>query len=93
MNQIDMDEIYRKMSPEEIPWNVEEPPDALVKILDNGSVQPCRTVEFGCGLGNYTRYLSSRGFDVTGVDISPTAIGIAKENARKKGVTCTFIVG
>ncbi len=92
MNQIDMDEIYRKMSPAEIPWNVEEPPDALVKLLDNGSVRPCKTVEFGCGLGNYTRYLSGKGFDVTGVDISPTAIGIAKENAKKKGITCTFIV-
>jgi len=92
MNQIDMDEIYRKMSPEDIPWNVEEPPGTLVKLLDNGSVQPCKAVEFGCGLGNYTRYLSCRGFDVTGIDISPTAIGIAKDNARKKGVTCTFIV-
>jgi len=92
MNQIDMDEIYRKMSPEDIPWNVEEPPGTLVKLLDNGSAQPCKTVEFGCGLGNYTRYLSCRGFDVTGIDISPTAIGIAKDNARKKGVTCTFIV-
>ncbi|HUI66906.1 MAG TPA: class I SAM-dependent methyltransferase [Nitrospirota bacterium] len=92
MNQIDMDEIYRKMSPEEIPWNIEEPPDALVKLLENGSVRPCKTVEFGCGLGNYTCYLSGRGFDVTGVDISPTAIGIAREKARKKGIPCTFIV-
>jgi len=92
MNQIDMDEIYRKMSPEQIPWNVEEPPNALVQLLDNGSVRPCKTVEFGCGLGNYSRYLSSRGFDITGVDISPTAIGIAQENAKKKGVSCSFIV-
>jgi SAM-dependent methyltransferase len=92
MNQIDMDEIYRKMTPEEIPWNIEEPPDELVKLLDNGSVRPCKAVEFGCGLGNYALYLSGRGFDVTGVDISPTAIGIAEENARKRGLKCTFIV-
>jgi SAM-dependent methyltransferase len=92
MGQMDMDEIYRKMSPEQIPWNVEEPPDALVKLLDVGSVRPCKTVEFGCGLGNYTRYLSSRGFVVTGVDISPTAIGVAKEKAIEKGFLCTFIV-
>jgi len=91
MTTIDMDEIYRKLPPEQIPWNVEEPPDALVQLLDRGSVRPCRAIEFGCGLGNYTRYLSGRGFDVTGVDISPTAIGIAREKAAAKGVACTFI--
>jgi SAM-dependent methyltransferase len=91
MKQIDIDEIYRKLSPEEIPWNIEEPPDALVTLLDRGSVRPCRAIEFGCGLGNYTRYLSGRGFDVTGVDISPTAIGHATEQAKKKGLACTFI--
>jgi len=92
MDQIDMDEIYRKMSPEQIPWNIEEPPDSLVELLDKERVQPCKVIEFGCGLGNYTRYLSSRGFDATGVDISPTAIRLAEENARKKGLMCTFIV-
>jgi SAM-dependent methyltransferase len=91
MNTIDMDEIYRTLPPEQIPWNVEEPPDALVTLLDTGSVRPCRAIEFGCGLGNYTRYLSGRGFDVTGVDISATAIGMAREQARKKGLACAFI--
>ena len=91
MDQIDMDGIYRKLSPEEIPWNIEEPPDALVELLDKDRVRPCTAIEFGCGLGNNTRYLSSRGFSVTGVDISPTAIAIAREHARKKGLTCTFI--
>ncbi len=92
MKQIDMDEIYRTLSPAQIPWNVEEPPEALVELLDNGSVRPCKTVEFGCGFGNYTLYLSSKGFEVTGIDISPTAIRIAGENARKKGIKCAFIV-
>lgn len=92
MNQVDMDEIYRKMPPEAIPWNIEEPPDALVALLDKGSVRPCRAIEFGCGLGNYTRYLSGRGFEVTGVDISPAAIRLAGEYAVKKGLPCAFIV-
>ena len=56
---------------------------ALVESLDNGSVRPCKMVDFGCGFGNHTLYLSSRGFDITGVDISPAAKGIAQENARK----------
>ncbi|HUI45955.1 MAG TPA: class I SAM-dependent methyltransferase [Nitrospirota bacterium] len=89
---IEMDEIYRKMSPDQIPWNTEAPPDALVELIDKGSVQPCTAVEFGCGLGHAALYLSSKGFNVTGVDISPTAIGIARENARKKELHSNFIV-
>ena len=46
----------------------------------------------GCGAGNYAIYLASIGFDVTGVDLSPTAIKIAKENAKKKGVTSNFLI-
>jgi hypothetical protein len=30
MKQIDVDEIYRNIPQEEIPWNIEEPPKALM---------------------------------------------------------------
>ncbi|MEM7534266.1 MAG: class I SAM-dependent methyltransferase [Chloroflexota bacterium] len=36
-------------------------------------------LELGCGEGNYTRRLAQRGYHVTGVDISQTAIDWAKE--------------
>jgi SAM-dependent methyltransferase len=35
--------------------------------------------EFGCGLGYYTEILTKLGFEVTGVDISPAAIDLAKQ--------------
>ena len=54
-------------------------------------LQPCTAVDFGCGTGNYAIYLASKGFDVTGVDLSPTAISIAKANALKIGVSCDII--
>jgi len=87
-----MDEIYRNIPLEEIPWNIETPPDALVELVDNGKVKPCKTIDLGCGTGNYAIYLASVGFDVTGIDISSTAIKIAKENAKKKRVKCNFLV-
>ncbi|OPY42096.1 MAG: Ubiquinone biosynthesis O-methyltransferase [Methanoregulaceae archaeon PtaU1.Bin066] len=37
-------------------------------------------------------YLAGRGFRVTGVDMSPAAIEMARKNAEKRGVLCTFIV-
>ena len=87
----DMDEIYRKLSPEKIPWIIEEPPKALIELVEAGEVLPCKAIDFGCGTGNYAIYLASKGFDVTGVDISPTAIRIARENAKNKGVGCDFV--
>lgn len=85
--------IYKNIPLDEIPWNIETPPQLLVELLDSGKVRPCKAIDLGCGLGNYAVYLAGRGFDVTGIDFSPTAIKIAKENARKKGVKCNFFVG
>ncbi|WXG39942.1 MAG: class I SAM-dependent methyltransferase [Candidatus Freyarchaeum deiterrae] len=90
--QDELDRIYRNISLENIPWNNETPPDALVGLVESGKVKPCKTIDMGCGAGNYAIYLASTGFDVTGVDISPSAIKIAKENARKKRVKCNFLV-
>jgi len=87
-----MDRIYRKTPLEEIPWNIETPPDVLVKLIESGKVKPCKTIDLGCGTGNYAIYLASTGFEVTGIDISPTAIKIAKENAKKKEAKCNFLV-
>jgi SAM-dependent methyltransferase len=92
MKYFDIDSIYRNLPLDKIPWNSETPPDALVELVQKGTVGPCRTIDLGCGAGNYAIYLAGLGFDVTGVDSSPTAIRIAGENAEKRGVRCRFIV-
>jgi 2-polyprenyl-3-methyl-5-hydroxy-6-metoxy-1,4-benzoquinol methylase len=92
MKQVDMDGIYREMPLEKIPWNLESPPDVLIELIKDGKVKRCKTIDLGCGAGNYAIYLASLGFDVTGIDISPTAIKIAKKNAKRKGIKCNFIV-
>lgn len=87
-----MDKIYREIPHEKIPWIQETPPIALVELISSGKVKSCNAIEFGCGVGYYAIYLASVGFTITGVDISPTAIATAKNNARKKGVQCNFLV-
>ena len=87
-----MDKIYRDVPLEDIPWVLEIPPDALTQLVESGKVKPCKSVDLGCGTGNYAIYLASVGFDVTGIDISPTAIRIAEENAKNKGIKCNFLV-
>jgi SAM-dependent methyltransferase len=87
-----IDEIYRRIPLDKIPWNIETPPDPLVDLVKGGKVNPCRTIDLGCGAGNYAVYLAGLGFDVTGVDVSPTAIQFAREKAERVGVICTFII-
>ncbi len=92
MKYADIDRIYRTMPLDNIPWNSGAPPDALVRLVQEGKVLPCATIDLGCGAGNYAIWLAGLGFDVTGVDSSPTAIKIAGENAKKRGARCRFIV-
>ena len=92
MKYFDVDTIYKKIPLDKIPWNSETPPDALVELVQDGKVRPCRTIDLGCGAGNYAIYLAGLGFEVTGVDSSPSAIKIAGDNATKRGVRCRFIV-
>jgi SAM-dependent methyltransferase len=92
MKHIEADEIYRNLPLKDIPWNIETPPDVLVRLVESGKIKPCRAIDLGCGAGNYAIWLAGQGFDVTGVDISPAAIKLAKENARQKKVKCRFLV-
>jgi len=91
-DRIRIDDLYKNTPLDEIPWNIETPPELLVELVDSGKVRPCKAIDLGCGAGNYAIYLAGRGFEVTGVDFSPTAIRIAKENADKKGAKCNFFV-
>jgi SAM-dependent methyltransferase len=86
-----MDRLYRELPPGRIPWNSNEPPDLLVELLDSGRVEPCRAVDLGCGTGNYSCYLASRGFEVTGIDISARAVELAERKSSKMKLECNFV--
>jgi SAM-dependent methyltransferase len=50
-----------------------------------------RVIELGCGTGPILRYFCERGFTGVGVDVSKTAIAMAKE--QSKGLDIKFIRG
>ncbi len=85
-----MDGIYRDTSPDRIPWNIETPPESLVELVESGWVEPCDAIDLGCGAGNYAVWLASRGFRMTGVDLSAVAIDMARRLARERGVRCEW---
>ncbi len=87
-----INEIYRATPAEGIPWNNEQPPQLLVELVESGKIRAGRTLDLGCGLGNYALWLAGKGFDVVGVDASTTAIKKAKQKAKDKKVKCEFLV-
>lgn len=92
MTQDDINKIYRDLSLKNIPWIYDTPPAILIELVNNGSVKPCKTIDLGCGIGNYSIYLAKNGFTITGIDISSVAIDIAKKNAEDNNVQCNFFV-
>ncbi len=49
-----------------------------------------RALDVACGTGENAIFLAKKGFDVDGIDISDVAIKIARETAKKEGVTVNF---
>jgi 2-polyprenyl-3-methyl-5-hydroxy-6-metoxy-1,4-benzoquinol methylase len=50
-------------------------------------------VDVGCGTGKSLIWLAKRGFTGTGIDASPTAIRLARQNAEQEGVRCQWLQG
>ena len=65
---------------EKIPWADLEPNKFLVEFAEKSNLEGNgrKALVVGCGLGDDAKYLRDLGFEVTGFDISETAINWAK---------------
>ncbi len=63
------------------------------RILRRAGRKPGRVLDLCCGTGSASILMAERHFDVTGVDISPEMIEIARSKARKAGREIEFHVG
>src|SRR6266851_430234 len=52
---------------------------------------PRRILDLPCGQGRHAIELASRGYDVTGVDLSPFMLKVAEERARAAGVRARWL--
>lgn len=50
-----------------------------------------RILDLACGFGRHSLELARRGFSVTGIDITPSYIQFAKEEAQKEGLDADFL--
>jgi methyl halide transferase len=72
-------------------WDSGLPSRELARMLDEWTIPPGRAIELGCGSGTNAAFLATQGFQVTGVDCSPTALRLADQKARSAGVSVDWI--
>ena len=73
------------------PWDTHRPSTELRRVVREVGVKSCRALELGCGTGTNSVWLAEQGFDVTGLDISATALRQAGDRAAAAGVTVRFL--
>jgi SAM-dependent methyltransferase len=80
-------------------WSPEEGPlafhyDAEIAVLDGHlDYDPAwQVLDVGTGRGRFGAHFAARGCRVTGVDLNPDMLEIARENARRQGVADRFDV-
>ena len=77
------DETLRERTPVEI--------DQLVRFLQLRP--PLRILDLPCGQGRHAIELAGRGYDVTGVDLSPYLLDVAKARAKEAGLRVRWLLG
>src|SRR5207237_4588127 len=77
------DDTLRERTPIEI--------DQLEALLQ--ARPPLRVLDLPCGQGRHAIELARRGYEVTGMDLSPFLIELARERARAAGVRVRWLTG
>lgn len=86
---LDFEQAYRGATPigRKMPWDLGAPQPLVVALADAGGFTG-EVLDIGCGLGDNSGFLASRGLSVTGLDGAPSAV----EQARTRAPEVTFAV-
>lgn len=78
----------------DMPWEKGEPSPGLVDFIANNPNLPRGTVLVpGCGTGHDARVWAKAGFQVTGMDLAPSAVRLAQERTAAAGLHAEFVQG
>jgi SAM-dependent methyltransferase len=71
------------------PWDIGRPQRAFIDVADQitGSI-----LDAGCGTGENALFFASRRHKVMGIDFLAEPINSAKQKAKERGLTATFLV-
>src|SRR6201993_272950 len=68
------------------PWSIGEPQPELAALIDAGKFHG-DILDVGCGEAAISLRLAELGYTTVGLDLSPTAIELARAEAAKRGLT------
>jgi len=76
----------------DLPWDIGRPQPAFRRLAEGGLISG-PALDSGCGTGEHALLLASLGIEAVGVDLSRTAIQMARSKTRDRGLAATFVVG
>jgi len=68
------------------PWSIGEPQPELAALIEQGKFRG-DVLDVGCGEAAIDLHLAERGFTTVGLDLSPTAVQLARKEAATRGLT------
>ncbi|WP_163782215.1 class I SAM-dependent methyltransferase [Mycobacterium cookii] len=81
---------YRGEAPElagaRPPWSIGEPQPELAALVEAGEFHG-DVLDVGCGEAAMSLFLAQRGYTTLGLDLSPTAVELARREAAKGGLS------
>ena len=83
----DWDEAYATTPP----WDIGRPQPAFLALAEAGDLRG-RVLDAGCGTGEHALMAATFGYEATGIDGSPVAIGMAEAKATARGLDVRFLV-
>ena len=79
--------------PDDTDFSRSLPDEELKTFCDLHLKSGARVLDLGCGGGRNAHYLAARGFQVYGVDVSPSAVSFTARRLARFGLRGTFLQG
>jgi SAM-dependent methyltransferase len=71
------------------PWDIGRPQPAIVRVASEGGFAGA-VLDVGCGTGENALHVARLGLPVLGVDVAETALAMAREKAKERGIEVEF---
>jgi len=92
--EVDWPQLYATVPYTRLPWYSPQPARWLVEAVSQAWVRPPGPIlDIGCGAGSNALWLSHHGFRVTGLDLAPVAIAVARRRASRAKSSALFAQG
>ncbi len=83
------EELYQNVPVTQLPWESGQPSPTLIRAVQQGQIRG-RVLDVGCGAGTQAVWMAEQGLEAVGVDVSETAIALARALAAGRDVQAEF---